>query len=415
MSAMNARIVLVVIMMSAAMPLPAAVGAPAASQPSLDALADATPAQIKSYFASPQYSSLKRSDGDFVRDVFRVVLRREPDADGRAAWLAALKNGRDPAATRANMVAKALESPEYQGKHPAHGETAPAKPEMQDTTRNPHNVIFDRTGVFVNDATAFPPDLYAARMKTARVAWIALQIDNGGKTRDDSAAAIEKGWMRRWRAAGFKVGFWGCPRGVAQHGTQAAVEQATPNVKADAELAVSLAAKYHADLYIADPEDSFQGYNPTDPTPALNRVYVDAFKAAAASAGISDMPRALSSEGRIALDMKPWIDAGWDALPQAYWNSYAVYQPSKCVDFYRSTGWPIARIHPTIGTFSGEGENRKVSLEDYEKDLKSTSAVGFSYYLPESYLKSNDAAYRQLAKMGARTTAAATTTTKKTR
>ena len=99
-------------------------------------------------------------------------------------------------------------------------------------------------------------------------------------------------------------------------------------VKADAALAVNLTAKYRADLYLADCEDHFQGYNPTDPAPSLNRVYVDAFKSAAAAAGITNIPRALSSMGRVALDMKPWLDAGWDAMPQAYWNAYAVYQPS---------------------------------------------------------------------------------------
>ena len=280
----------------------------------------------------------------------------------------------------------------------------PATTKPVDATRNKRNVIFDHTGVFVNDATAFPPDVYAAKLKMARVAWVALQIDNGGKTRDDNAAAIDNGWMRRWRAAGFKVGFWGCPRGVGKHESQEAVDQGTPNVKADAQLGVSLAAKFKADLYIADVEDSYQSYKPTDPAPALNRVYVEAYKSAAAAAGVSDMPRALSSEGRIALDMKPWIDEGWDALPQAYWNSYAVYQPSLCVDFYSQTGWPIGRIHPTIGTFTGEGENRHVTLEDYEKDLRTRPTTGFSYYLPEAYLKAtdktSDAGYRQLAKMG---------------
>jgi hypothetical protein len=103
----------------------------------------------------------------------------------------------------------------------------------------------------------------------------------------------------------------------------------------------------------------------------------------------------------VALDMKPWIDEGWDAMPQAYWNSYAVYQPSRCVDFYTQTGWPLGRIHPTIATYTGEGEKRTVSLQDYERDLKCRTTVGFSYYLPESYLGMNDSAYEQLARMSA--------------
>jgi hypothetical protein len=68
-------------------------------------------------------------------------------------------------------------------------------------------------------------------------------------------------------------------------------------------------------------------------------------------------------------------------------------------------GWPIGRIHPTIGTFTGEGEKRTVSLEDYAKDLATRPTTGFSFFLPESYLKS-DSAYRQLGKMGKPTAAA---------
>ncbi len=272
---------------------------------------------------------------------------------------------------------------------------------VADTNRNPGNVLFESTGVFVNAATAFQADRYDVLLRKAKVTWVALQIDNGGKTREDNASAIERGWMAAWKKAGFKVGFWGAPRGVAQHNSDRAFEQATPLVQADAALAVQLSAKYHGDFYIADCEDSFQGYNPKDPAPLLNRVYVEAFQRAAISNGIANLPRAVSSEGRVALDMKPWITNGWDALPQAYWNSYAVYQPSKCVDFYvHEGGWPINRIHPTIATFSGEGENRKVTLNEYADDLRTRPTKGFSYYLPESYLGLKNAdAYDELARM----------------
>lgn len=277
---------------------------------------------------------------------------------------------------------------------------APVDGAKEDITRNPQNVVFNKTGVLVNSATAFPASHFKSKLQMGGVTWIALQIDNGGQVRTDNVDAIEKGWADEWKAAGFKVGFWGCPRGVSEHGKQSAVDEAIPNVKADAALAVKLAAKYRADLYIADAEDSYQGYNQTDPAPSLNRVYVDAFKAAAAAAGIANMPRALSSEGRVALDMKPWIDEGWDAMPQAYWNAYAVYQPSKCIDFYTQSGWPIDRIHPTIGTFTSEGEKRTVSLSEYARDIKTRATTGVSFYLPESYLGMNDALYKELAEMG---------------
>ena len=256
-----------------------------------------------------------------------------------------------------------------------------------DGARNRANVLFDKTGALINAASALPADRYAPLFKRARIVWLSLQIDNGGKPREDNVEAVKGGWLDSWKKAGFKVGFWGAPRGVAQHNSEKAVEDATPLVRTDAALAVHLTVKYHGDFYIADCEDSYQAYNPKDPTPALNGVYVETFMCAANSNGIAKLPRALSSEGRIALNMQPWITNGWDALPQAYWNSYAVYQPSKCVDFYvHEAGWPVGRIHPTIATFTSEGEKRNVSLKQYAEDIRTRPIKGFSFYLPESYL-----------------------------
>lgn len=366
---------------------------------SAGAQATVTPAQIRAFFNSPDYKARNRTDAEFINDVFQTVLRRSPDPKGFNDWLSALNNSRNNAAARQSMVNRVLKSSEYAGIQAA--SAAPKLPK-KDTTRNPANVLFDKTGVFVNDAGALPVDVYAARLKMANVTWISLQIDNGGKVREDNAAAIARGWADQWRAQGFKVGFWGCPRGITQHDRQSAVAESIPIVQADAQLAVKLVVKYRADFYLADVEAPYQGFSPTDPAVLLSRYYVEAYKKAAAEANITSMPRALSSMGRIALDMKPWIDEGWDAMPQAYWNSYAVYQPSKCVDFYVETGWPIARIHPTIATYTGEGENRTVTLDDYAKDLKTRNTTGFSYYLPESYLRTNDALYTKLAEMAGR-------------
>lgn len=386
-------------LLAISLPLPAAPDEkPTTASPDLRSLAKASPAQVRAFFDSTEYQNLRRTDAEFITDAFRGILQREPDKKGFDDWVAALQNARDPKA-RQNAVEAFLKSPEYADSHRVKKVVLVPK---KDTSRNPANVLFNDTGVFVNAASAFPADRYAPLLKKGRVKWIALQIDNGGGVRKENVEAIESGWAEAWRRQGFKVGFWGCPRGVSQHDSQAAVDAAIPLVQADAALAVKLTAKYHGELYIANCEAYFQSFSQKDPTPALNRVYVDAFKHAADAAGIGKMPRALSSMGRVALDMQPWIDGGWDALPQAYWNSYAVYQPSLCVDFYvKEAGWPIERIHPTIATYPGEGEKRSVSLQDYAADLKKRATIGFSYYLPESYLLFDERAYAQLSAMAA--------------
>ena len=65
----------------------------------------------------------------------------------------------------------------------------------------------------------------------------------------------------------------------------------------------------------------------------------------------------------------------------------------------KDAGWPIERVHPTIATYTGEGEKRSVTLKDYAADMKTRATTGFSYYLPESYLLFNESAYEQLAAM----------------
>jgi hypothetical protein len=44
-----------------------------------------------------------------------------------------------------------------------------------------------------------------------------------------------------------------------------------------------------------------------------------------------------------------------------------------------------------------------VTLSQYDADLKTRQTVGFSYYLPESYLKFDDTLYKQLALMARKT------------
>jgi hypothetical protein len=51
----------------------------------------------------------------------------------------------------------------------ASGQTNAAKPLAKDLSRNPGNILFDTTGVLVNDATALPADRYAPLFKKAKI------------------------------------------------------------------------------------------------------------------------------------------------------------------------------------------------------------------------------------------------------
>ncbi|MEW5741989.1 MAG: hypothetical protein AB1938_23945 [Myxococcota bacterium] len=247
------------------------------------------------------------------------------------------------------------------------GKTAPVKP--TDATRNPGNVVFEGPGMFVATASAMDPRAWAQKLKDAGVTWVALQINNNGPVASNMAE-LEKGWAAPFKAAGIKVGFWG-------------VSYTQP--EKDAQDAAQLTARFKGDFYIADCEGDFQ-FGQGDV--GRNKRFVDSFQAEATKQGIGKIPRALSSMGRVALDMKPWLDNGWDAMPQAYWNSYEHYSPSLSVKYYTENGWPKGRVHPTIATYDGssEGNARPKSIEEYAADLKRSGTKGFSYYLPESYL-----------------------------
>lgn len=257
------------------------------------------------------------------------------------------------------------------------GKTAPVKP--TDATRNPGNVVFDGPGMFIADANAMDPRAWAQKLKAAGVGWVSLQVNNGGPVAGN-LSALDNGWAAPFKAAGLKVGFWG-------------VSYTEP--EKDAQDAAQLTARYQGDFYIADCEGQFQ-FGQGDV--GRNQRYVAAFQAEATRQGIGKVPRALSSMGRVALDMKPWLDNGWDAMPQAYWNSYEHYSPSLSVKYYTDHGWPKGRVHPTIATYDGssEGNARPKSIAEYAADLKKAGTTGFSYYLPESYL--DDAEYQELSK-----------------
>ncbi len=67
----------------------------------------------KDFFASPEYKGRKRSDTDFVLDVYRACLGRAADDAGVAAWMPLLKGSKNAEEGRAKVVAGVLDSQEY--------------------------------------------------------------------------------------------------------------------------------------------------------------------------------------------------------------------------------------------------------------------------------------------------------------
>lgn len=352
---------------------------------------DPTPKQIRAYFSSAAYKDARRSNSEFLLDLYRVALRRDPDPNGFSDWLKAIAKRKRPL-SRTKAVEGFLASAEYAKLRglpgPGSGLPGPGTgtgPRVEppvtppvDKARNPGNGVFDGRGAFVEVAARCRPSGCGAvngeGLRAAGLTWIALQIHNADEVPSNTVTL--PGWADEWRKLGFRVGFWGVSYGEGKAAD-------------DARTAARLTAKYGGDFYIADVEGAFQlGEGDI----GQNRAFVEAFQAEATARGIGGVPRALSSMGRVALDMRPWLENGWDTLPQAYWNDYQVYQPSLCVAFYNKESepsWPLARIHPTIGTYPrsrGGDQTRTITLKDYVADLKAAKTTGWSFYLPENYL-----------------------------
>jgi hypothetical protein len=141
---------LLVLAMSLQGASPEGTSAPAA--PAVKSLAKATPAQIKAFFKSAAYTAQHRSDVEFINDAYQGILRRVPDPKGLADWKAALKNSPSNSEAREHLIETFLGSDEYREQHP---ESGAARVGKKNITRNPPNVIFNQTGVFLNDASAF--------------------------------------------------------------------------------------------------------------------------------------------------------------------------------------------------------------------------------------------------------------------
>jgi len=237
--------------------------------------------------------------------------------------------------------------------------------------------VWQQAGAFLAwDAPSILPSGYhgisnfADVLRQNGVKWIALQIHNGMATTQEAGNAGGAEWVRQWHAAGFSVGGWG-------------VERTEP--EGEAALAASLIKNWNLDFYIANAELEYKCDQGADACGRSER-FVNAMRGAMRDYNVS-VPLALSTLGRADVPVKPWRDAGYDLLPQTYWNTYLEYQPTLSVSFWtdRGRGWPRTRIHPTIGMGAwGEGRRAYVSVAEYMDDLRAAGTLGFSVYLIET-------------------------------
>jgi len=234
----------------------------------------------------------------------------------------------------------------------------------------PPSTVWQKAGVLVWHAGAFPPGAFAQTLRQNGFGWVSLQAHDGLSTMSENDTNLASGWAQGYRAAGIAVGAWGVAR------TQPEPEAA---------FAADLVRQHGFDFYIVDAEAEYKYTAPdgswSGEAYGRSQRFVAAFRAR-----LPNLPAAISSYGRTDLADIDWgvfRDAGFAWLPQAYWNEFEIYQPSLCARAAVGNGWPLSRVHPTLGLWGG-GQRRYVTADEYVADLHAAGTLGFSVYLGEA-------------------------------
>jgi len=217
--------------------------------------------------------------------------------------------------------------------------------------------VFEGAGVFVDDPGNLPgPWGLAAQLEANHFTWVAFHVTNGLNQLE-----LDPMWIAVFRAHGISVGGWG-------------YEEEHPLI--DAVLADLAVRRYGLDFYIADAEA------PYEQTKRLHgwkrsQAFVKVFRSLQPT-----LPAALTTygaaEGRwvLPIDYKSWRDAGFELLPQAYYNQFPrVYRPDLTVAHSIRAGWAIDHVHPVIGVY------RKYPAANYVPLLEAAGTRGFSVWL----------------------------------
>ncbi len=249
------------------------------------------------------------------------------------------------------------------------------EPQVQTITssaRLSSRAFFSGPGVFVAWPEFSPPAAqFAADLKAARVVWLAVRLHDG---LTPVSELLKSGWIEPFRAAGIKVGGWGVLREAPER---------------EANLASALLRKYALTFYLANAEAEYK----IDAGGVRRRAYVfvRTFRALRPSlaAGLSTYGAAsgdnifghTSDPNASVMDFASWYNAGFDLFPQAYENEDETYAPEQVARHSVNAGWPLTRVHPTIGIYEGARGDRSVA--DYLPALERAGMSGHNVYLGE--------------------------------
>jgi hypothetical protein len=238
--------------------------------------------------------------------------------------------------------------------------------------------VFAGAGVFVDDPRNLPgPWGLADELERNHFTWVAFHLTNGFVQEP-----LDPMWVSVFRAHGISVGGWGY------------VDSAT---LIDAVLADVAVRTYGLDFWIADAESAYEqtkkqhGWKNSAAFVRVFRSLQPTLPAALTTYGAATAPYVLP------IDYASWRNAGFDLLPQAYYNQFPkAYRPDLTVEHSERAGWPDDRVHPVIGVY------RKYPAANYVPLLSPLPTRGFSVFLADQATADDYAALEPLALAAAR-------------
>jgi hypothetical protein len=216
--------------------------------------------------------------------------------------------------------------------------------------------VFAGAGVFVDNPGNFPgPWTLADELRRDGFSWVALKVNDGLAMEE-----LDPMWIDVFREDGLAVGGWGA-------------EEQHPLI--DAVIAHLQVQRYGLDFYIANAE---RPYESNQRGGWRSRNFVDVFRyleptlpAALVTLGAAPAPYV------IPIDWAAWRNAGFQLLPEAYYNKTRVYRPDLTVAHAIRAGWSPDEVHPVIGVWGHYPAASYVPL------LQADGAQGFSVFLAD--------------------------------
>jgi hypothetical protein len=233
--------------------------------------------------------------------------------------------------------------------------------------------LFAGAGVFVDNPGNLPgPWDLVTELEANHFRWIAFHVTNGLAQQD-----IPLDWLDVFRAHGIAVGGWG-------------YEDGKPLIEAVlADLAIR---RYRLEFYVADAESQYEQTKKLHGW-ARSTTFVDEFRALEPT-----LPAALTTYGAatapfvLPIDFGAWRNAGFDLLPQAYYNQFPKsYRPDMTVAHAERAGWPLDRVHPVLGVY------RHYPAANYIPLMAGLGTTGFSVFLADQATAADYVALAPLA------------------